>query len=138
MELSKTKKAAGVYCCVHRCKDKPHKKKGGLCHKHYKRKRRKLDPIAVRYNDLVQSSKRRDRVVGFTLAEFRVWCKGNGYMSKGRRGYAATIDRRCNAQGYYFFNMVIVSSRYNASKGDKFNQSKDRFKDPNSSDICPF
>lgn len=121
MVLSQSKKAAGLYCCVFRCDEKPVKKKGGLCHKHYKRKRRKNDPIGVRYNDLVQSAKRRGKKVYFSLKEFREWCSLNRYMSKGNRGQAATLDRRCNAHDYYLWNIRIISNRANAKKGNRFN-----------------
>lgn len=121
MVLSSIKKEAGIYCCAYACNETPQKKKGGLCHKHYKRKRRKIDPIGVRYNDLRQSTKRRGKVIHFTLEEFRKWCKRTRYLSKGNRGQAATLDRRCNAHGYYLWNMQILSNRRNASKGKGFN-----------------
>lgn len=117
MVLSQTKKAEGVYCCAHGCKEKPVAKKGGLCHKHYKRKLRESDPILVRYMDLKQSCKRRGYKVYFSLKEFRFWCSFTGYLKKGRRGLAATIDRRCNLHGYCLWNMQILSNRANASKG---------------------
>lgn len=120
MVLSSSKKSAGLYCCAYACKEKPQKKKGGLCHKHYKRKRRKLDPIGVRYNDIAQSVKVRGYKVHFTLEEFRAWCKRTRYMSKGIRGYSATLDRLCNAHDYYLWNLRIVSNRVNAKKGDGF------------------
>jgi hypothetical protein len=120
MVLSKVKKLAGVYCCVYGCHEKPQKKKGGICHKHYKRKRRKIDPIGVRYNDLAGSCKRRGKGLYFILEEFRGWCKRTGYMRKGNRGQVATLDRRCNAHDYYLWNLRIISNRRNASKGNGF------------------
>lgn len=120
MVLSPSKKKAGVFCCAYGCHNKPADRKGGLCHKHYKRKRRANDPIGVRYNDLVGSCKRRGKTLHFTLEEFRAWCKLNNYMSKGRRGQVATLDRRCNAHDYYLWNMRIISNRANASKGGGF------------------
>lgn len=120
MVLSSSKKAAGVYCCAYGCKNEPAPKKGGLCHKHYKRKRRKNDPVGVRYNDLVQSAKRRGKGVYFSLEEFRSWCKRTRYMSKGNRGQAATLDRLCNAHDYHLWNLQILSNRANAKKGGGF------------------
>lgn len=120
MVLSQAKKDAGVYCCAYGCKEKPVPKKGGLCHKHYARRRRKLDPIGVRYNDIVQNAKRRGKGVYFNLDEFRAWCKRTRYLTKGNRGYSATLDRRCNAHDYYLWNMRIISNRANASKGAGF------------------
>lgn len=121
MVLSDAKKKAGIFCCAYGCANKPIAKKGGLCHKHYKRKRRKIDPIGVRYNDLVQSAKRRGKGVYFTLYEFRQWCEYTRYMSKGNRGYSATLDRRCNAHDYHLWNLQIKSNIFNASKGSGFN-----------------
>lgn len=120
MVLSEAKKKEGRFCCAYGCSNNPAPKKGGLCHKHYKRKRRASDPIGVRYNDLVQSTKRRGKRVYFSLGEFRVWCQRNRYLSKGRRGQAATLDRRCNAHDYYLWNLRIISNRANASKGNRF------------------
>ena len=120
MVLVESKKRAGLFCCAYGCKNPPAKKKGGLCHKHYKRKRRKKDPVGVRYNDMVQKAKSRGLSVHFTLEQFRAWANFNYYLTSGRRGQAATIDRRCNAHGYYLWNMQIVSNRFNASKGNSF------------------
>lgn len=139
MVLSANKKAAGLYCCAYGCHEKPASRKGGLCHKHYKRKRRKNDPIGVRYNDLVQSVKTRNYRVYFSLEEFRDWCAKNRYMSKGNRGQTATLDRRCNVHGYHLWNLQILSNRANARKGNRFNDSNNKFKNPNKlSDDCPF
>jgi hypothetical protein len=120
MVLSQAKKAEGVHCCAYGCKEPPQKKKGGLCHKHYKRKRRKIDPIGVRYNDIVHNAKKRNKTVYFSLDEFRAWCVRTRYMSKGNRGYSATLDRRCNAHGYHLWNLRIISNRANATKGAGF------------------
>jgi hypothetical protein len=131
MVLSENKKKAGKFCCANSCRNAPAPKKGGLCHKHYKRKRRQLDPIAVRYNDLSQSVKTRGKKVYFTLLEFRDWCAKTGYLSKGRRGFSATLDRRCNAHDYYLWNLRLLSHRANCRKGGGFNQCKHKFKNPN-------
>lgn len=120
MELSPIKKAAGIYCCAYACKNKPVPKKGGLCHKHYTRKRRELDPVGTRYGQMKGKAKQRGIGFYFTLEEFRKWCKAKGYLKKGVRGFSATIDRRCNLHGYYLWNMQIMTSRANASKGDRF------------------
>lgn len=119
MVLSQIKKRQGVYCCAYGCKEPPQKKKGGLCHKHYKRNLREKDPILVRYMDLKESCKRRGYKVYFSLKEFRFWCSFTGYLKKGRRGLSATIDRRCNIHGYYLWNMQLMSNRMNASKGNR-------------------
>ncbi|MCK4500615.1 hypothetical protein KAU11_08955 [Candidatus Babeliales bacterium] len=120
MVLSSLKKAAGLFCCAYGCKEEPADRKGGLCHKHYKRKRRKNDPIGVRYNDLAQSVKKRGKLVYFSLSEFREWCKRTGYLKKGYRGFSATLDRRCNAHDYHLWNLQIKTNRANARKGSGF------------------
>ena len=130
MVLSESKKKEGRFCCAYSCQSKPNPKKGGLCDKHFARKRRKLDPVAVRYNNFKGNAKKRG--IGFFVAlpEFRKFCIDNKYITvKGRRGQNATIDRRCNAHGYYIWNMQILSNRANASKGPGF--SGDSFE-------CPF
>ncbi len=121
MVLSVNKKKEGRYCCVHGCKNDPVKKLGGLCYKHYRRKRREIDPVYCRYNGFKGNAKKRD--IGFfvSLKEFRLWCKSTGYIiTKGKRGQNATIDRRCNAHGYHIWNMQLLSNRRNASKGNRF------------------
>jgi len=129
-EISNAKKEEGRYCCAYACRNAPVRKKGGLCHKHYARKLRHKDPIQVRYNQLRSSARQRGREVRFTLEEFRQWCHRHGYLTiKGNRGYNATLDRRCNTQDYYLWNLQLMSHRSNASKGNRTNG--DNFE-------CPF
>lgn len=121
MELSKAKKVSGRYCCAYACRNEPVKRKGGLCHKHYRRKRRKLDPVYCRYNGFKGKAKKRG--IGFyvTLEQFRRFCQRTGYIvTKGKRGQNATIDRLCNAHGYHIWNMGLKTNRANASKGNRF------------------
>ena len=124
------KKKAGKYCCAHGCKNDPVKKKAGLCHKHYRRKLRELDPVQVRYNSFRYKARARGLENTITLGQFRLLCQRTGYIiKKGMRGLNATIDRRCNVHGYHIWNVQIMSNRQNASKGNKF--SGDNFD-------CPF
>lgn len=135
MVLSKSKKEEGRLCCAYACKNPPVKKLGGLCHKHYQRKRKELDPVARRYNNFKCKSKSRGIDNTVTLEEFRHFCKRTGYiLVKGRRGQNATIDRLCNAHGYHLWNMGLKTNRANASKGNRF--SGPNFGGP--SDDCPF
>ncbi len=120
MVLSEKKKNKGVYCCAYACRNKPIKKLGELCPKHYWRKRRVIDPVYCRYNQFKGNAKRRGKEFHVTLDQFRKWCKDNGYLSKGMRGQNATIDRRCNCHGYYIWNMQLLSLVKNASKGNRF------------------
>ncbi len=127
MKTSDRKKQEGIYCCAFGCTSKPHYKLGGLCSKHYTRKRKELDPVAIRYNNMKSKSKTRAIVFSITLDQFRRFCNRTGYIiKKGRRGMNATVDRRCNVHGYHIWNVQLLTHRQNASKGTKM--SKD----------CPF
>lgn len=129
MKKSKIKKKKGIYCCAYNCKNKPVKKKGGLCHKHYHRRNRERDPVAQRYMQFRSKSKSRRIENSVTLNQFRKFCIDNDYIVvKGRRGKNATIDRRCNTHGYHIWNMQVLSHRDNSIKGDSYS---DNFE-------CPF
>lgn len=121
-KISLQKKKEGRYCCAYGCTNKPIKKKGGLCHKHYARKIRELDPVQARYNQFKGNARKRNKEFTITIEEFRHFCKRTGYiLKKGNRGQNATIDRRCNAHGYHLWNIQLLTNRQNARKGDGFN-----------------
>lgn len=122
-EISIHKKKEGRFCCAYACTNKPVKKKGGLCHKHYARKLRIETPKKVRYSQMKQKAKQRNIPFSLTLEQFFILCRNTGYLSKGKRGQNVTVDRRCNFQGYHFFNLQIISHRANASKGDRHSGS---------------
>jgi hypothetical protein len=123
-KISEVKKKKGSYCCAYGCSNEPNKKLGGLCFKHYGRKKRELDPVYSRYNGFKGNAKKRGKEFGITLQEFRDFCKRTGYIiQKGKRGQNATIDRRCNAQGYFIWNIQILTLSKNASKGAGFRGS---------------
>lgn len=116
-KISEKKKKEGRYCCAIACKNAPEYKKGGLCHKHYRRKRRKLDPVAVRYNDFKFNALRRGKDFDFSLSEFRKFCDDTGYIiQKGRRGLAATVDRIRNYEGYNPNNVQLLTITANINK----------------------
>jgi hypothetical protein len=117
--ISLTKKLLGRYCCAYGCTNNPEEKKAGLCHKHYNRKRRLVDPIYTRYSQFKGNAKKRGVPFFVTFDQFKWFCKKNNYLTKGRRGQNATIDRRCNLWGYYIWNMQILTNRQNASKGSR-------------------
>ena len=118
MVLSPAKKKAGLFCCAYACSNDPIHKKGGLCHKHYSRKIRETDPVLARYGQFKGNAKKRRKDFSITLEEFRSFCDRTGYIiTKGRRGKAATIDRRCNSQGYHIWNIQILTLSQNSSKG---------------------
>jgi hypothetical protein len=122
-KISQSKKEKGILCCAHSCNNKPIKRKAGLCHKHYARKMRELKPEKVRYSQMKQKAKSRNIPFSLTLDELEILCKNTGYLNKGKRGQNATVDRRCNFQGYHLFNLQIVHNRYNASKGNSHSGS---------------
>lgn len=119
-KISVTKKALGVHCCAHGCKNEPVSKKGGLCHKHYARKLREEDPVLVRWMQAKGKAKERNKPWDITLDQFRDFCNQTGYLiKKGRRGQNATIDRIDNNKGYTIDNIQLLTNRQNASKGDR-------------------
>ena len=65
-----------------------------------------------------QKAKQRGIDFSLTLEEFFILCRNTGYLEKYNRGQNMTIDRRCNFQGYHFFNLQVLSNRKNASKGN--------------------
>lgn len=116
--ISIAKKNTGKYCCAYNCKNKPANKKGGLCHKHYRRKRREEDPVGTRYTDFKGNAKKRSKHFDITLKQFRLFCEKTGYLiTKGKRGFNATIDRIDNSKGYTIDNIQLLTNRQNASKG---------------------
>ena len=131
-KISQPKKEAGVYCCAYGCSNKPVSKKGGLCHKHYRRKLRKEDPVQIRFNGFKGNAKKRNKPFHITLEEFRAFCKKTGYLQKGKRGQNATIDRRCNIHGYFIWNTQLLTNRANASKGNR--PSGNCFEKPNTTE----
>jgi len=122
MKISEEKKRRGVKCCAYACSAAPVARYGGLCSKHYQRKIKERDPVYNRFINFKGNAKRRGKDFSITLEEFRTFCEKTGYIiQKGRRGYNATIDRRCNAQGYHIWNIQLLTHRANSSKGASFN-----------------
>jgi hypothetical protein len=118
MKISQAKKEKGARCCAYGCGNAPVARKGGLCHKHYTRKRREVDPVGVRYGQFIGNAKQRGKDCDVTLEQFRQFCHDNDYIvKKGMRGKNATIDRIVNEIGYTIPNMQILSLSANASKG---------------------
>lgn len=129
MKTSQDKKNKGQKCCAYACTNKPVYKLGGLCSKHYRQKRRIIDPVACRYNGFKGNAKRRNKEFTITLDEFRIFCQRTGYcIVKGRRGKNATIDRRCNIHGYHIWNIQLLTLTENCRKGTSNNENFD----------CPF
>ena len=119
-KISEAKKKTGVYCCAYGCKNAPVKKKRNLCHKHYARITRVMDPIASRYNQFKCNATRRKKEFNITIKQFRTFCNETGYIiTAGKRGMNATIDRIDNSKGYSIDNIQLLTNRQNASKGDR-------------------
>ena len=119
-KISEAKKKQGKYCCAYHCKNEPVGKLGGLCYKHYWRKRKELDPVYARYNQFKSNATRRGKECTITLEEFRGFCEETGYIvEKGKRGMNATIDRIDNTKGYHIDNIQLLTHRQNASKGER-------------------
>lgn len=119
--ISESKKQKGEQCCAYACTNKPEKRKGGLCPKHYARKIKAIDPVQARYNQFRGNARKRGKEVTITLEEFRKFCDRTGYIiEKGKRGKRATIDRRCNAHGYHIWNIQLMTLSANSSKGASF------------------
>lgn len=115
---SEAKKKQGKYCCAYNCKNKPIEKKGGLCHKHFARKRREEDPVYTRFHQFKNNAKRRGKQFDITLEQFRQFCKDTGYIvEKGKRGANCTIDRIDNNKGYTLDNIQFLTRKQNSSKG---------------------
>jgi len=121
MVLSEHKKREGKYCCAYACKNKPIARKAGLCHKHYARRVKERDPVYDRYHNFKNNALSRGKEFTISLDQFRHFCKRTGYIiTKGMRGKNATIDRRCNIQGYHIWNIQILTLSQNCRKGTKF------------------
>lgn len=117
MKISDIKKAKGVHCCAHGCKKQPVPRKGGLCHSHYRKKRKEIDPVYDRYNSFKSKAIQRGKPFEVTLEEFRKFCQETGYIvTKYCRGKNASIDRQDNSKGYSIDNMELMSLRDNIKK----------------------
>lgn len=114
--ISEAKKKSGKECCAYNCKNSPIYKKRGLCHKHYQRYRRIIDPVYDRYHNFKHNALRRCKEFTITLEEFRKFCIDTGYLSKGKRGYRCTIDRIDNSIGYRIDNIQLLSNEMNIQK----------------------
>lgn len=122
-KTSENKKQEGVFCCAIKCKNKPNKRKRGLCHKHYHVHRRIVDPIYDRWVNFKGNAAKRPwkGSIGIpftvTLQEFRDFCQRTGYIiKKGMRGMNCTLDRIENKEGYHIWNIQIKSIAANIRK----------------------
>lgn len=116
-EVSGAKKAEGIFCCAYHCRSKPQRKKRGLCHKHYSRWRRIVDPVYDRFTNFRSNALRRSKSFSITLDQFRKFCNDTGYIiEKGKRGRNCSIDRIRNWEGYHIDNIQIKSIAANVRK----------------------
>jgi len=125
--ISEAKKKAGKQCCAYACNNKPVKKLGGLCYKHFWRKRRATDPVYIRYNAFKKNAIKRRIDFAITLEQFRKFCEDTGYILKpGKRGQNATVDRIRNWEGYNIDNIQLLTNKQNVSKYNNY----DRYQEP--------
>jgi len=116
-EISEAKKAQGKHCCAYHCKNVPHPKKRGLCHTHYSRWRRLIDPVYDRFVNFKGNALRRNKNFTITLEEFREFCNRTGYIiKKGKRGRNCTVDRIRNWEGYHIDNIQLITDTANVRK----------------------
>lgn len=114
---SDKKKKAGIHCCAYGCTSKPVARKGGLFHKHYRRKRNFVDPVYTRFENFKSNAVGRNIVFTITLQEFRDFCQRTGYIiKKGRRGRAYSVDRINNKFGYHIWNIQLLTMTQNIYK----------------------
>ena len=132
-QISQNKKNDGVYCCAISCSNKPCAKKAGLCHKHYHRYWRILDPVYDRYANFKQKALSRKKEFTITLMEFRGFCEETGYIiTKGMRGYRYTVDRINNNYGYHIWNIQLLSLIANI---EKYHEIDKLLTEPNEGEI---
>lgn len=116
-KTSPAKKQQGIFCCAYGCKKPAQERKRGLCHSHYQRHRRIVDPVYDRYFNFRGNALRRCKEFTITLQEFREFCQREGYIiCKGKRGRNCTIDRIKNQFGYHIWNIQILSNESNIKK----------------------
>jgi len=132
-QISQNKKKDGVYCCAISCRNKACAKKRGLCHKHYHRYRRIVDPVYNRYANFRQKALTRKKEFTITLIEFRLFCEQTGYIiNKGMRGYRYTVDRINNKYGYHIWNIQLLSMAENI---EKYHEIDKLLTEPNEGEI---
>lgn len=143
-QVSEIKKKLGVFCCAIACRNKPCKRKRGLCHKHYSIYRRIVDPVYNRYENFKKNAAKRPWNGGIgipfsiTLQEFREFCQRTGYIiQKGKRGRNCTIDRVINTEGYHIWNIEIRSNEANVRKYHNHDKHFTEL-DPEDEDYLPF
>ncbi len=117
MRTSKNKRDNGEYCCCYGCVNVPVKAKLGMCHKHYARHRKEIDPVYDRYVNFKGNALRRGKEFTITLIQFRSFCHCTGYiLTKGKRGRNATVDRIDNNFGYHIWNIQLLTAHQNTRK----------------------
>lgn len=111
----KLKRARGV-CIHHGCEGRPGKKRL-VCYTHKQMYWANRYPIRARYNTLKQNAKRRGHEFGITYAEYEAFVKRTGYyLYAGIFAHDLTIDRILPHEGYYIWNMQVITKRLNTHK----------------------
>ncbi len=116
-QISENKKQEGVFCCALRCKKPAVHRKRNLCHAHYHRYRRIIDPIYDRYVNFKRNALNRKKDFTISLQEFRYFCEKTGYIiKKGMRGRICSVDRIENQHGYHIWNIQLKTALANTKK----------------------
>ena len=122
-QISETKKSEGIFCCALRCKKPAVYKKKNLCHAHYHRHRRIMDPVYDRWVNMKGNAAQRPWKGGIgipftiSLKELRDFCQKTGYIiKKGMRGRICSVDRIENEEGYHIWNIQLKTAIANTKK----------------------
>lgn len=116
-KISERKREQGNTCCAYGCCSPAVSKKNNMCHKHYRRHRKCIDPVYDRYNSFKSGATKRCKVFTITLEEFRGFCERTGYIiQKGKRGKSYSVDRINNEFGYHIWNIQLITLRRNIYK----------------------
>lgn len=114
------KKLRRGLCISRRCNNPGVYKKGGLCHKHYRRKDMERNPLSYLFQRLKYHAKERGVPFSFTIESFQEWLKSNPeYLSKrGRTKRKLHIDRidREDPRGYHPENVQLLTCTENVRK----------------------
>lgn len=89
-----------------------------LCWKCRSRQLKERHPETYVLNAIRQKAKQRKVPFGITLVQFKEWCRETRYIeTRGTSPDAATIDRKNHDEGYYIWNIKILSHAENSENG---------------------
>lgn len=117
------KKAKGK-CVAKNCGNKAYRYKGAnskcnscLCSRHRRQRQKEINPLGYFYDLLHQNAKRRGKIFGITICDFKAFCEETGYLAKkGRGANNMTIDCIDPHKGYVRGNIQILTNSQNVRK----------------------